>query len=183
MSHYPSSGKIGQGLIRAFDSTSGEKAEINLRHHQAFGGSKYHQTFTFEACRLRRIRRYRDGYLVSVYPDRVSRLRRACVSDIHPPHCRARARPGQGRSKGWPYAGEGGKKKFTVGQHLCEIALDSILKLDRAERHEEPAPDVEPTDDLSSFRQPWLSVARCFAPTLAAQGRRLPSECADQRSS
>ena len=40
----------------------------------------------------------------------------------------------------------GNKKKFTVKQRVCEVALDSILKLDRAERHEEPAPDIEPAD-------------------------------------
>ncbi len=38
----------------------------------------------------------------------------------------------------------GNKKKFTVKQRVCEIALESILKLDRAERQEEPAPDVDP---------------------------------------
>jgi hypothetical protein len=32
---------------------------MNLRHLQASRGSKYQQTFTFEACRLHRIRRYR----------------------------------------------------------------------------------------------------------------------------
>jgi single-strand DNA-binding protein len=31
----------------------------------------------------------------------------------------------------------GNKKKFTVKQRVCEVALDSILKLDRAERQEE----------------------------------------------
>lgn len=40
----------------------------------------------------------------------------------------------------------GNRKKFTVKQHVCEIALQSILKLDRAERQEEPAPDVDPTE-------------------------------------
>ncbi len=40
----------------------------------------------------------------------------------------------------------GNKKKFTVKQRICEIALESILKLDRAERQEEPAADIEPTD-------------------------------------
>jgi hypothetical protein len=30
---------------------------------------------------------------------------------------------------------------------VCEVALDSILKLDRAERQEEPVPEIEPTDD------------------------------------
>jgi hypothetical protein len=30
---------------------------------------------------------------------------------------------------------------------VCEVALDSILKLDRAERQEEPAPDIDPADD------------------------------------
>ncbi len=40
----------------------------------------------------------------------------------------------------------GNQKKFTVKQRACEIALESILKLDRAERQEEPAPDIEPTD-------------------------------------
>jgi hypothetical protein len=30
------------------------------------------------------------------------------------------------------------KKKFTVKRHVCEVALDSILKLDRAERQNEP---------------------------------------------
>jgi hypothetical protein len=39
------------------------------------------------------------------------------------------------------------KKKFTVKQRMCEVALDSILKLDRAEHQEEPAPDIEPADD------------------------------------
>ena len=38
------------------------------------------------------------------------------------------------------------KKKFTVKQRVCEIALESILKLDRAKRQDEPAPDVDPTD-------------------------------------
>jgi len=36
---------------------------------------------------------------------------------------------------------------LVVKQHVCEIALQSMLKLDRAERREEPAPDVDPTDD------------------------------------
>lgn len=40
----------------------------------------------------------------------------------------------------------GNRKKFTVRQHVCEIALQSILKLERAERQEEPAPDVDPTE-------------------------------------
>ena len=40
----------------------------------------------------------------------------------------------------------GNRKKFTVKQRVCEIALQSILKLDRAERQEEPAPDVHPTE-------------------------------------
>jgi len=40
----------------------------------------------------------------------------------------------------------GNKKKFTVKQHVCEIALQSILKLDRAERQDEPAPDVDATE-------------------------------------
>ena len=40
----------------------------------------------------------------------------------------------------------GNRKKFTVQQRVCEIALQSILKLDRAERQEEPAPDVDPTE-------------------------------------
>ncbi len=40
----------------------------------------------------------------------------------------------------------GNRRKFTVKQHVCEIALQSILKLDRAERQEEPAPDVDPTE-------------------------------------
>ena len=38
------------------------------------------------------------------------------------------------------------KKKLTVKQRVCEIALESILKLDRAERQEEPSPDVDPAD-------------------------------------
>jgi hypothetical protein len=29
---------------------------------------------------------------------------------------------------------------------VCEIALQSILKLDRADRQEEPAPDVDPSE-------------------------------------
>ena len=41
----------------------------------------------------------------------------------------------------------GNKKKFAVKQHVCEVALDSILKLDRAERQEEPAPEIELADD------------------------------------
>lgn len=40
----------------------------------------------------------------------------------------------------------GNRKKFTIKQHVCEIALQSILKLDRAERAQEPAPDVDPTE-------------------------------------
>jgi single-strand DNA-binding protein len=40
----------------------------------------------------------------------------------------------------------GNRTKFTVKQHICEIALQSILKLDRAERQQEPAPDVDPTE-------------------------------------
>jgi len=32
-----------------------------------------------------------------------------------------------------------------VKHRVCEISLESILKLDRAERQEEPAPDIEPT--------------------------------------
>jgi len=38
------------------------------------------------------------------------------------------------------------KKKLTVVQRVCEVALESILKLDRAERQEEPAPDIELTE-------------------------------------
>ncbi len=41
----------------------------------------------------------------------------------------------------------GNRKKFTVKQRVCELTLESILKLDRAERQEEPAPDIEPTDN------------------------------------
>jgi single-stranded DNA-binding protein len=41
----------------------------------------------------------------------------------------------------------GSEQKFTVKHRVCEISLESILKLDRAERQEEPAPDIEPTDD------------------------------------
>ncbi len=40
----------------------------------------------------------------------------------------------------------GNRRKFTVKQHVCEIALQSIRKLERAERQEEPAPDVGPTE-------------------------------------
>ncbi|HEY6271555.1 MAG TPA: single-stranded DNA-binding protein [Terriglobales bacterium] len=41
----------------------------------------------------------------------------------------------------------GNKQKFVVKHRVCEISLESILKLDRAERQEEPAPDIEPTDE------------------------------------
>jgi single-strand DNA-binding protein len=40
----------------------------------------------------------------------------------------------------------GNRTKFTVQQRVCEIALQSILKLDRAERQEEPAPEVDPSE-------------------------------------
>ena len=43
----------------------------------------------------------------------------------------------------------GNKKKFAVKQRVCEVVLDSILKLDRAEWQEESAPDIEPADDLA----------------------------------
>jgi len=43
----------------------------------------------------------------------------------------------------------GSKQKFAVKHRVCEISLESILKLDRAERQEEPAPDIEPTDNPS----------------------------------
>ncbi len=50
----------------------------------------------------------------------------------------------------------GNKRKFTVKQGVCEIALESILKLDRAERQEEPAPEFDPTDDPAySSRLAW----------------------------
>ncbi|HXJ94029.1 MAG TPA: hypothetical protein VMT20_14360 [Terriglobia bacterium] len=42
----------------------------------------------------------------------------------------------------------GNKKKFAVKQRVCGVALDSILKLDHAERQEDPAPDIESGDDL-----------------------------------
>jgi len=32
---------------------------------------------------------------------------------------------------------------------VCEVALDPILKLDRAERQEESAPDIPPADDVA----------------------------------
>jgi single-strand DNA-binding protein len=41
----------------------------------------------------------------------------------------------------------GNRNKFAVKQRVCEIALESILKLDRAARQEEPAPDINPADD------------------------------------
>jgi hypothetical protein len=41
----------------------------------------------------------------------------------------------------------GNKRKFTVKHRVCEVALDSILKLDRAERQEESVPDIEAADD------------------------------------
>jgi hypothetical protein len=34
-----------------------------------------------------------------------------------------------------------------VKQHACEVALQSIPKLKRAERQDEPVPDIGPTDD------------------------------------
>jgi hypothetical protein len=34
-------------------------------------------------------------------------------------------------------------EKFTVKQRVCKVALDSILKLDRAERHEGPVLEIE----------------------------------------
>ncbi|MGH9353334.1 MAG: single-stranded DNA-binding protein [Terriglobia bacterium] len=43
----------------------------------------------------------------------------------------------------------GNRKKFTVKQHVCEIALQSILKLDRPlgfVRQDPPAPDVDSTE-------------------------------------
>jgi len=40
----------------------------------------------------------------------------------------------------------GNKKKFTVKQRVCEVAVDSILKLDRAEKQDEPAPEVDPSE-------------------------------------
>ena len=43
----------------------------------------------------------------------------------------------------------GNKKKFAVKQRVSEVALDSILKLDRAERQQEPAPDIPPADDVA----------------------------------
>jgi single-strand DNA-binding protein len=41
----------------------------------------------------------------------------------------------------------GNKKKFTVKQRVCEVALGSILKLDRVERQEEPTQEIERSDD------------------------------------
>jgi single-strand DNA-binding protein len=41
----------------------------------------------------------------------------------------------------------GNSKKFMVKHRVCEIWLESILKLDRAERQDEPVSDIEPTDD------------------------------------
>ena len=40
-----------------------------------------------------------------------------------------------------------GKKKTTVKQRIWEAHITSILKLDRAERVEETAPEQEPVDD------------------------------------
>jgi hypothetical protein len=36
-----------------------------------------------------------------------------------------------------------------VKQQVCEIALEPFVKVDRAERQEEPAPDIEPADDAT----------------------------------
>ena len=43
--------------------------------------------------------------------------------------------------------GYGTDQKFTVKHRVCEISLESILKLDRAERQDEQAPDIDPADD------------------------------------
>ncbi|MGH9452977.1 MAG: single-stranded DNA-binding protein [Terriglobia bacterium] len=43
----------------------------------------------------------------------------------------------------------GNRKKFTVKRRVCEIALQSILKLDRPlgfVRQDPPAPDVDPSE-------------------------------------
>lgn len=40
-----------------------------------------------------------------------------------------------------------GKKKTTVKQRIWEIHVTSILKLDRAERMDETAPEHEPVED------------------------------------
>lgn len=45
----------------------------------------------------------------------------------------------------------GSRKKFTVQQRVCEITLQSILKLDRAEQQEEPAPDTDPLPATDSI--------------------------------
>lgn len=47
----------------------------------------------------------------------------------------------------------GNRKKFTVKQNVCEVALQSILKLERPledARQEEPAPDVDPIEPQPS---------------------------------
>ena len=41
-----------------------------------------------------------------------------------------------------------GKKKATIEQRIWEVHITSILKLDRAERGGETAPEQEPVDDL-----------------------------------
>jgi len=44
----------------------------------------------------------------------------------------------------------GNKKKFTVKQRVCEVALDSILKLDRAPSGRKACrSETEPVDDLA----------------------------------
>jgi single-strand DNA-binding protein len=43
----------------------------------------------------------------------------------------------------------GNKKKFAVKQRVCEVALDSIVKIDHVERQQEPAPNIEPADELT----------------------------------
>jgi hypothetical protein len=63
-------------------------------------------------------------------------------------------RPPQRRASHVQFVGElrtreyekeyGNKKKIVVKQRVCEVALDWILKLDRAERQEEPPPTASP---------------------------------------
>jgi hypothetical protein len=49
----------------------------------------------------------------------------------------------------------GDRKKFTVKQRVCEIALESILKLDRAEQQDGPR---------DSLRGPFLLPPHQFVP-------------------
>ncbi len=61
------------------------------------------------------------------------------------------------------YEEYGNGKKFAVKQGVCDMALDSILKLDRAERQEEPIPDLNlDSAELPAKQPPYPGRGHCL---------------------